>query len=225
MEYRLTQSRETGPANLHEADVALNRGAKGWQELRACANPVYGAFDGRGLIPGDHRGCMRTRVMFRLFTCFCAAVLIAACAGPRNPRVAPNRPPPPITEIEQDIKLMLSYDENSDGTVTRQELEDGLHRQFAAADLDHDGRIDLKEMQAENDRRFRAFGTEASPLIDWNQDGYIDFDEFASTPRSVFEEMDKNHDAKLDGNELRLPNAPRPAQPRPVPRQGQGGGR
>jgi Ca2+-binding EF-hand superfamily protein len=166
---------------------------------------------------------MQTSVIFRLVTCGCAVFLIAACAGPR-PRITANRPPPPITETEQNIKLMLSYDENSDGTVTRQELEDGLHRQFAAADADHDGKIDLKEMQAENDRRFRAFGTEASPLIDWNQDGYIDFNEFASTPRSVFEEMDRNHDGKLDPNELRLPQAPRPpVQRRPV--QGQGGGR
>src|SRR5579884_3435609 len=169
---------------------------------------------------------MLTRRFLRVVTCTGVVVLITvACAGVRNPRIAANRPPPPITETEQDIKLMLSYDENSDGTVTRQELEDGLHRQFAAADLDHDGKIDLKEMQTENDRRFRAFGTEASPLIDWNQDGFIDFDEFASTPRSVFEEMDKNHDGKLDGNELRLPNVPRQPVQRPIPRQGQGGGR
>src|SRR5215469_16454582 len=164
---------------------------------------------------------MRTSVILRLVTCGCVVFLIAACAGPRNPRMVANRPPPPITETEQDIKLMLSYDENSDGTVTRQELEDGLHRQFAAADADHDGKIDLREMQAENDRRFRAFGTEASPLIDWNQDGYIDFDEFASTPRTVHGQMDKNHDGKLDPTELRLPNVRRPpVQQRPVQRQG-----
>lgn len=167
---------------------------------------------------------MPTSQFLRVLTCAGAVVLIAAaCAGARNPRIAANRPPPPITETEQNIKLMLSYDENSDGTVTRQELEDGLHRQFAAADLDHDGKIDLKEMQAENDRRFRAFGTEASPLIDWNQDGYIDFDEFASTSRSVFEEMDKNHDGKLDPNELRLPTVR--GQPMQQRRPVQGGGR
>ena len=157
----------------------------------------------------------------------CAAMvllMLSACGGPRGPRIDPNRPPPPITETEQSIKLMLSYDENSDGTVTRQELENGLRRQYAAADLNHDGRIDLREMQAENDRRFRAFGTEASPLIDWNQDGFIDFDEFASTARSVFEEMDKNHDGKLDDNELRLPQMRgRPIVP-VMPRQGQGQG-
>jgi Ca2+-binding EF-hand superfamily protein len=167
---------------------------------------------------------MQYQRMFRLAALTGAGLLIAsACAGPRNPGANANRPPPPITETEQNIKLMLSYDENSDGTVTRQELEDGLRRQYAAADLNHDGKIDLKEMQAENDRRFRAFGTEASPLIDWNQDGIIDFDEFASTTRSVFEEMDKNHDGKLDNNELRLPAAGRGVAPAPMQRQGDGG--
>ncbi len=166
---------------------------------------------------------MRIKPEFRFIACAGAVFLIASgCAG-QNPRPNPNRSPAPITETEQNIKLMLSYDENSDGIVTRQELEDGLKRQYATADLNHDGKLDLREMQVENDRRFRAFGTEASPLIDWNQDGIIDFDEFASTARSVFEEMDKNHDSKLENNELRLPAQPRGAPP-PVQRQGQGGG-
>ena len=78
-------------------------------------------------------------------------------------------------------------------------------------------------MQAENDRRFRAFGTEASPLIDWNQDGFIDFDEFASTARSVFEEMDKNHDGQPGPERIAAsPGGRGPIQPRPG--QGQRGG-
>jgi hypothetical protein len=141
-----------------------------------------------------------------------AAILIvlAGCAGPR--REPPqrgmggaNRPP---SEQEQNIRFMLSFDGNSDGTVTRDEMESALKRQFDACDLNHDGRIDLREMQVENDRRFRAFGTGASPLIDWNQNGMIDFDEFATTARSMFAELDKDNDGKLDMNELRLPRMP-----------------
>ena len=152
----------------------------------------------------------------------CVVLAVAACAG-RGSGGNANRPLPPIGETEENIKLMLSYDENSDGTVTRDELEAGLRRQYAAADLNHDGKIDIREMQAENDRRFRAFGTAASPLIDWNQDGMIDFTEFASTARSVFEEMDKNHDGKLDGNELRLPQPGRGAPPPRAQAPGRGG--
>src|SRR5437868_14857327 len=152
----------------------------------------------------------------------CVVLVVAACAG-RGSGGNANRPLPPISGTGENIKLMLSYDENSDGAVTRDELEAGLRRQFAAADLNHDGKIDIREMQAENDRRFRAFGTAASPLIDWNQDGMIDLTEFASTARSVFEEMDKNHDGKLDGNELRLPQPGRGAPPPRAQAPGRGG--
>lgn len=180
----------------------------------------------RNLVRRRSRGHMPLKPLLRFAACAGIAVLIAsACAGPRVARQGPNRPPQPIMETEQNIKLMLSYDENSDGTVTRQELENGLRRQFAVADLNHDGRIDLQEMQAENDRRYKAFGSETSPLIDWNQDGYIDFDEFASTARSVFEEMDKNHDGKLDPNELRLPAVRGGAPVQQRPQQNRGGGR
>jgi Ca2+-binding EF-hand superfamily protein len=110
----------------------------------------------------------------------------------------------PPSEQEQDIRFMLSLDGNSDGTVTREEMEAALHRQFDACDTNHDGKIDLTEMQAENDRRYRAAGTAASPLIDWNQNGQIDFDEFATTARSMFAELDKDKDGKLSPDELRL---------------------
>jgi Ca2+-binding EF-hand superfamily protein len=133
-------------------------------------------------------------------------LLVSACAGPRGgPPQRGMGEMRPISEQEQNIRLMLSFDGNSDGTVTRDEMDTALKRQFDAADTNHDGRIDLREMQVENDRRFRAFGTGASPLIDWNRDGQIDFDEFATTARSMFAELDKDHDGKLDMTELRLP--------------------
>jgi len=113
--------------------------------------------------------------------------------------------PRPPSELEQNIRFLLSFDGNSDGSVTRDELEAALRRQFDGADTNHDGRFDVAEMQAENDRRFRAAGTGASPLIDWNRNNQIEFDEFASTARSMFAEMDKDMDGKLDMDELRLP--------------------
>jgi hypothetical protein len=140
--------------------------------------------------------------------CLALALALTACAGGRGGRPQPNAPngqAPAPTDREIDIRLMLSYDENSDGTVTRQELEDGLRRQFAAADTKHLGFLDAEETRAENDRRAKANGTGASPLIDWNQDGVVDFDEFATTARSVFETLDKNMDGKLTPDELRLP--------------------
>ncbi|HEY4266457.1 MAG TPA: hypothetical protein VGM72_14160, partial [Micropepsaceae bacterium] len=146
----------------------------------------------------------------RIFAMSAAVIFLAsACGGPRRGLPARSGDMRAITEQEQNIRLMLSFDGNSDGTVTREEMEAALKRQFDACDTNHDGRIDMREMQVENDRRFRAFGTGASPLIDWNQNGFIEFDEFATTARSVFAELDKNRDGKLDMNELRLPAAGR----------------
>jgi hypothetical protein len=136
-----------------------------------------------------------------------AVAAASACTTPRRGPAVPSRPDgrtPAMSEREQNIRLMLSFDGNSDSTVTRAEMEVALKRQFDACDTNHDGRIDLREMQAENDRRFRAFGSSASPLIDWNQDGQIDFDEFAATARLVFAELDTNHDGQLDRDELRI---------------------
>jgi EF hand len=129
---------------------------------------------------------------------FAGLLVVASCANS-----------PQMSDQELNIRLMLSYDANSDGTVTRDELEAGLKRQFVAADTNGDGRLDPQEVRAENDRRFMANGTATSPLIDWNQDGFVSFDEFATTARSVFETLDKNQDGKLTPDELRLPAAGR----------------
>ncbi len=132
---------------------------------------------------------------------FAVVALVSGCGGPQRP----NGPPPPPTDLEQNIRLMLSYDANSDGKVTRDELEQGLRRQFTIVDRNGDGVLDQMEVQAENDRRYGAAGTGFSPLIDWNRDGRVDFSEFATTARSVFEEMDKDRNAVLEGAELRVP--------------------
>ncbi|HYM18091.1 MAG TPA: hypothetical protein VEU06_05965 [Micropepsaceae bacterium] len=144
--------------------------------------------------------------MTKLPTLSAVAVLVigAACSSP-GPRARPGAVPPPITDLERDVRLMLSYDANGDGTVTRQELDEGLHRQFAICDVNGDGRLDSQETQAENQRRFMANGTLASPLIDWNQDGFVSFEEFATTAHSVFDGLDKDKDGRLTPDELRLP--------------------
>src|SRR5258708_34965275 len=122
-------------------------------------------------------------------------VLAAACGGLRGGAApgagGPNAGIRPLSEQEQNIRLILSFDGNSDGTVTRDEMEAALRRQFASCDNNHDGHIDIKEMQAEHDRRFRVNGAGASPLIDWNQNGGIDFDEFATTARPLLAALEQ----------------------------------
>jgi hypothetical protein len=142
---------------------------------------------------------------------FAVLILVAGCAG--RPRMIAGPPPAP-TDRENSIRMMLSFDLNKDGTVTREEVEQVLRQQFAATDLNHDGVLDQTEVAAENDRRYKASGTGFSPLIDWNQDGKVDFAEYATTAHSVFADLDRNHNGVLEVAELRLPRMPGQPAPR-----------
>jgi Ca2+-binding EF-hand superfamily protein len=141
---------------------------------------------------------MMSRAFKTLLAVLCMAVT-AACGGVRDGMTGN-----PTVELEQQVRLMLTYDENSDGVVTRDELEEGLHRQFAGIDVGHRGYLDAKEARAEDGLRSRVLGASYSPMVDARRNGMIDFDEFAALPRSIFDRLDRNHDGKLDQNELRL---------------------
>lgn len=157
---------------------------------------------------------MMTKAIKHLLAALCITVA-ASCGGVRNGN-------PAAIELEQQARLMLTYDENSDGVVTREELEDGLHRQFAAIDAGRRGYLDAREVQAEDDRRSRVLGASYSPMVDMHRNGMIDFEEFAALPRAIFDRLDRNHDGKLDQNELRLIQMIRgPLTPMPM-RMGRG---
>ena len=77
----------------------------------------------------------------------------------RDPRAASSQ----VGEMQLNIRLMLSFDANKDGMVSREEVEAGLKAQFDAADADHNGSLNLNEIQAENARRWQTSGTASSP--------------------------------------------------------------
>lgn len=153
-----------------------------------------------------------------------AVVLVAGCN---------NRPRPQADLMDRgrDIFLVLRYDANHDGTVTREEMEAGLKADYAAADVDHDGKLEPNEVQAENQRRWAKEGPQSSPLMDWNQDGNVDIAEFANAVHSLFASVDKDKDNMVTVSELQAPrslptNIPRPpldantdSQPSPMPGQ------
>ncbi len=120
------------------------------------------------------------------------------------------------------IKQLLRYDANKDGTLMRAEMDAGLKAEFAALDADHSGKLTPDEVRAENERRYKAEGTQYSPLLDWNQDGFIDFGEFASTMRSLFDQLDRDHDGELSGSEIKPPHGPT-LEEQKKPAQGQRG--
>lgn len=128
------------------------------------------------------------------------------------------------TGTASGIKQLLRYDANKDGTLTRAEMEVGLKADFEALDKDHSGTLTASEASIENQRRYKEDGPQYSPLIDWNQDGVIDFNEFANTARSLFDELDRNHDGELSPDELKTPRGPA-LEEQKKPAQGRRGGR
>ncbi|MBS0471418.1 MAG: EF-hand domain-containing protein [Proteobacteria bacterium] len=132
---------------------------------------------------------------------FTIVSLLCACAAP-TPRWSPVSAP--RSESWHTGKMMIAnYDSDNDGTVTRAELEAGLRQYFMQADTNHDGRLDPDETAAANARRIAIDQSTAIPLIDWNDDGYIDFNEFAAGVRSEFQRLDLNGDGKVTIDEFR----------------------
>jgi Ca2+-binding EF-hand superfamily protein len=130
------------------------------------------------------------------------ALLAASCMGDRSERRGRMPGPGPQPEYHPAGDKMLKYDANKDGSVTRAELDAGLRAEFAAADTNHDGVLDPDEVRVVNAARIQSEGTTASPLIDWNQDGHVDFEEFAAGPRTLFGQLDRNGDGVLSPDEL-----------------------
>jgi Ca2+-binding EF-hand superfamily protein len=128
------------------------------------------------------------------------ALALAGCSSlfgsNRHREAPPEEYHPPRTILE-------AFDANHDGTVTRAEMDAGLKADFAKADTNHDGRLDEDEVRAVNLARWTADSSTASPLVDWNHDGFVDFKEFAATAHSLFDQMDADGDGKLSPQELR----------------------
>jgi hypothetical protein len=159
--------------------------------------------------------------LFRVLACGTLLLAGSGCASrgldllTEDPRAASSQ----VGEIQLNIRLMLSFDANKDGTVSREEVESGLKQQFESADGDRNGSLNLREVQAENGRRWQANGTSSSPLIDWNQDGVVSFSEFAGTANSVFAQLDRDRGGVLSGTELEAPRIRGVVRPGPPPRE------
>jgi hypothetical protein len=126
---------------------------------------------------------------------------------------------------------LIQYDANKDGSITRAEVDAGLEAQFKGADTNADGKLDALEFQKYNDARkaerkaridaWRAkrdaegrdvkerpphdrSARNFDPMknMDWNRDGFISPDEFASRTRAQIMRADRDGDGTIAVAEL-----------------------
>ena len=122
-------------------------------------------------------------------------------------RLPPGLPP--------SAALLLRFDADKDGIVTKDEMDAGLKTDYATADSNSDGCINPSEVRAENTQRLRRDASQASPLVDWNLDGCVDIREFGNTAHSYFDLADRTKDGRVSQLELRGPAMP--VAPRVIP--------
>jgi len=135
------------------------------------------------------------------------SMVVAALAGCSSFGWGRSDPPPGAPRGDRlpsaAEKFLAELDTDRDGVVTRAELEGALRVDFDMLDLNRNGGLDHDEVWTENNRRWTESRTTTSPLFDWNKDTIVDFDEFSSTTRSSFRQLDRNADGTVDRDELR----------------------
>ncbi|HWC63260.1 MAG TPA: EF-hand domain-containing protein [Rhizomicrobium sp.] len=143
---------------------------------------------------------------------------LAGC-GSRGPRNAglydPNYRPPRDENFHGGPNaLLLKYDANHDGALTRAELDAGLKAEFDSYDIGHSGCLNQDQVRVINQARIAEDQATATPLQDWNQDGCIDLKEFSTAANSLFDELDRNRDGSISKEEFnpRPPGVGRPAE-------------
>ncbi|MBV9548470.1 MAG: hypothetical protein JO256_02215 [Alphaproteobacteria bacterium] len=132
--------------------------------------------------------------------------LLAAC-GARPPSQPQWNPYSALEPRDENYHggpgaALQKYDANKDGTLILAELTAGLRAEFDQYDTAKTGCLSPEQVAAINQARVQADQSTATPLQDWNQDGCVSFQEFATAPASLFDELDVNHDGKVTAQEF-----------------------
>ncbi len=152
----------------------------------------------------------------RVFIALAVLAALAACSNTRPPRNQRGAFPTREETFRGGPNAMvLKYDADHDGRVTKAELDAGLRADFDAFDTAHAGCLSPDQVAAINAERIRVDQATATPLQDFQQNGCVDFSEFAAAPVSVFAELDRDRDGVVTAQEL---------NPRRRPGDGNSGG-
>jgi hypothetical protein len=161
---------------------------------------------------------MQSRVSFTCVVGF--AITVAGCESTLAPQHRHQQ-----EQWHPATAIVEKYADKT-GTVTRAAMEAGLKADFDEIDVNHDGCLNEDEVRSENQRRWQLDASTYSPLIDFKHTGCVDFQEYAETARSLFDQLDRNGDGKLTPSEMH-PGAAKPttpASPENAPGHHRGGG-
>lgn len=151
---------------------------------------------------------LRSPAMLVASALILSGLALVACGNSRdkiNPEVwNPFSAGPPRDENYHGgpAAILRGYDTNKDGILTRDEFQAQLRAEFIAADTGRTGCLTNAEVLAINQKRIEADQSTATPLQDWNQDGCVNYQEFATAPASLFAQFDKNRDGRVSALEL-----------------------
>lgn len=137
------------------------------------------------------------------------ALTLAACGhrGPGGPG-GPHGPSPLTSETADAVSCRIKPYAGPDGAVTRAALDEGLRKEFAAADTNGDGVLQKDEIAALN--AARAGGCDGEPVIDWDGAGRMSYAAFAARIFTLFDRIDVDSDGIASAEEVQ--NAGRPAR-------------
>jgi hypothetical protein len=145
------------------------------------------------------------------------AALTAAC-GSGSGGYTPNDPVRAL--LSGDAMMLVSFDANGDLSVTTDEIEAGLAREFARADTSGDG--SLAPIEFQNWSNAVLGGGPMGPYrldFDRNVDNTITRQEFDTEIRARVQQYDENGDNVLTRGEFtRLVGAARPPRDQRSPR-------
>jgi hypothetical protein len=115
----------------------------------------------------------------------------------------PEREPAaaPVGKLTTECARLQPLFGPNDQELTREKMDDGLKAELAKWDKDKSGDLTNSEVEPLNDE-LRAENVGASPVTDWNGDGHIDFQEFASGWRTMFDLCDGNRSKTVSLREL-----------------------